>query len=117
MKYEHGTMYPATNVTDDALIPTAKIALAHLNEPRENITSTNNTQYDYYDGLEVLENAPVGYWRGTENYWRNKRIGLYILYILVIIGAVMVIRSVAITTAIPWVGVVLLAGYLITIYK
>ena len=29
---EHGTINPYTNVTDDDIIKTAKIALAHLNE-------------------------------------------------------------------------------------
>ena len=32
IELEHGTINPKTNVTDDNLIVTAKIALAHLNE-------------------------------------------------------------------------------------
>ncbi len=32
IELEHGTVAPATNVTNDNLIITAKIALAHLNE-------------------------------------------------------------------------------------
>lgn len=32
IELEHGTINPATNVTNDNLIVTAKIALAHLNE-------------------------------------------------------------------------------------
>ena len=32
IELEHGTVNPETNVTDDDLITTAKIALAHLNE-------------------------------------------------------------------------------------
>ncbi len=32
IELEHGTVDPETNVTDDNLITTAKIALAHLNE-------------------------------------------------------------------------------------
>ncbi len=32
IELEHGTVDPLTNVTDDDLIMTAKIALAHLNE-------------------------------------------------------------------------------------
>lgn len=32
IELEHGTVDPATNVTNDNLITTAKIALAHLNE-------------------------------------------------------------------------------------
>lgn len=32
VELEHGTVDPATNVTDDNPVMTAKIALAHLNE-------------------------------------------------------------------------------------
>lgn len=32
IELEHGTISPKTNVTNDNLITTAKIALAHLNE-------------------------------------------------------------------------------------
>lgn len=32
IELEHGTISPKTNITDDKLIETAKIALAHLNE-------------------------------------------------------------------------------------
>lgn len=32
IELEHGTVDPKTNVTDDDMITTAKIALAHLNE-------------------------------------------------------------------------------------
>ena len=32
IELEHGTLNPKTNVTNDNLITTAKIALAHLNE-------------------------------------------------------------------------------------
>ena len=32
VELEHGTINPNTNITDDSLILTAKIALAHLNE-------------------------------------------------------------------------------------
>ena len=32
VELEHGTVDPATNVTDDDPVVTAKIALAHLNE-------------------------------------------------------------------------------------
>lgn len=44
VELEHGTVSPATNVTNDDPILTAKIALAHLNEFP-----------DYYTRLEVLE--------------------------------------------------------------
>lgn len=32
IELEHGLINPLTNVTNDELLPTAKIALAHLNE-------------------------------------------------------------------------------------
>jgi len=44
VELEHGTINPITNVTNDELIPTAKIALAHLNELD-----------DYYYRLERME--------------------------------------------------------------
>ena len=49
IELEHGTINPLTNVTNDNLELTAKIALAHLNE-----------HSDYYNknyGLPALENA------------------------------------------------------------
>jgi len=49
---EHGTVDPATNVTDDDLILTAKIALAHLNELP-----------DYYDRLYYVEHGSPLFWR------------------------------------------------------
>ena len=87
VEYEHGTENPATNVTNDDPIMTGKIALAHLYEPRG-----NTTQYDYYDGLEVLENAPPGYWRGVNasTYWLNKKIGLGIIIVLLLISIYLV---------------------------
>jgi hypothetical protein len=44
VELEHGRRDPATNVTDDDTLKTAKIALAHLNELP-----------DYYDRLAVME--------------------------------------------------------------
>ena len=44
VELEHGTVSPATNVTDDDPIPTGKIALAHLNEIN-----------DYYTRLAKME--------------------------------------------------------------
>ena len=47
IELEHGTISPATNVTNDDLILTMKIALAHLNE-----------FHDYYNkeyGLPAME--------------------------------------------------------------
>ena len=47
IELEHGTVDPKTNVTNDNLITTAKIALAHLNE----YSNYYNKEY----GLEVFE--------------------------------------------------------------
>lgn len=47
IELEHGTINPKTNVTNDDLITTAKIALAHLNE------FPNYYNKDY--GLRVFE--------------------------------------------------------------
>lgn len=44
VEYEHGTNEPETNVTNDDLLMTAKIALAHLRE-----------YPDYYERLEIVE--------------------------------------------------------------
>ncbi|WP_292489982.1 DUF5661 family protein [Methanoculleus sp. 10] len=51
VELEHGLHDPATNVTDDDLFLTAKIALAHLNEFP-----------DYYDRLEEMEEKAETYW-------------------------------------------------------
>lgn len=51
VELEHGFRDPATNVTDDDLLLTAKIALAHLNEFP-----------DYYDRLEEMEEEAEAYW-------------------------------------------------------
>ncbi len=51
VELEHGLRDPATNVTDDDLFLTAKIALAHLNEFP-----------DYYDRLEEMEEEAEAYW-------------------------------------------------------
>ena len=48
---EHGTHDPETNVTDDEVIVTGKIARAHLNEFP-----------DYYSRLEVMEAEAEAYW-------------------------------------------------------
>ena len=51
VELEHGTINPATNVTNDDPVTTGKIALAHLNEFP-----------DYYDRLEKLEDEAEKYW-------------------------------------------------------
>lgn len=51
VELEHGTQDPATNVTDDDVTVTAKIARAHLNEFA-----------DYYSRLAVMEAEAEAYW-------------------------------------------------------
>jgi hypothetical protein len=51
VELEHGTHQPETNVTDDDIVVTAKIARAHLNEFP-----------DYYSRLAVMEADADAYW-------------------------------------------------------
>lgn len=51
VELEHGTQDPATNVTDDDVTMTAKIARAHLNEFP-----------DYYSRLALMEAEAEAYW-------------------------------------------------------
>jgi DNA-directed RNA polymerase alpha subunit len=51
VELEHGTQDPETNVTDDDMVVTAKIARAHLNEFP-----------DYYSRLAVMEAEAEAYW-------------------------------------------------------
>lgn len=51
VELEHGARDPDTNVTDDDVVVTAKIARAHLNEFP-----------DYYSRLAVMEAEAEEYW-------------------------------------------------------
>ena len=51
VELEHGRHDPETNVTDDDVVVTAKIARAHLNEFP-----------DYYTRLAVMEAEAEAYW-------------------------------------------------------
>jgi len=51
VELEHGTIDPATNVTNDDPLITGKIALAHLNEFP-----------DYYDRLDKMEKEADKFW-------------------------------------------------------
>ena len=51
VELEHGTHDPETNVTDDDVTVTAKIARAHLNEFP-----------DYYTRLAAMETEAEAYW-------------------------------------------------------
>ena len=55
VELEHGTRDPATNVTDDDVIMTAKIARAHLNEFP-----------DYYTRLAKMEAEAEADWTAPE---------------------------------------------------
>lgn len=55
VELEHGLRDPDTNVTDDDVVMTSKIAWAHLKEFP-----------DYYERLEAME-------QGAEIYWDAKR--------------------------------------------
>lgn len=57
VELEHGTRDPLTNVTDDDLLTTGKIALAHLNEFP-----------DYYIRLEKMEEEAKRFWADKENH-------------------------------------------------
>ncbi|TFG54234.1 MAG: hypothetical protein E4H37_00930 [Gemmatimonadales bacterium] len=51
VELEHGSRDPQTNVTNDDMVLTGKIALAHLKEVP-----------DYYSRLEKMEAAAYAYW-------------------------------------------------------
>ena len=51
VELEHGKRHELTNVTNDDMLMTAKIALAHLNE-----------YPDYYDRLQIMEQEAEGFW-------------------------------------------------------
>jgi hypothetical protein len=55
VELEHGARSPATNVTDDDIVMTGKIAWAHLKEFP-----------DYYDRLEAMEEEAKAYWSAKE---------------------------------------------------
>lgn len=53
VELEHGLRDPKTNVTQDDVLTTGKITLAHLNEFP-----------DYYTRLEKMEKEAESYWEG-----------------------------------------------------
>lgn len=55
IELEHGGVNPETNITNDDLIMTGKLALAHLNE-----------YPDYYSRLQKLEGEAEHFW--TEKF-------------------------------------------------
>jgi len=55
IELEHGLIDPHTNVTNDDLVMTGKIALAHLNEFP-----------DYYTRLEKMEKEAEDFWEKSD---------------------------------------------------
>lgn len=55
VELEHGARDPQTNVTNDDVVATAKIARAHLQEFP-----------DYYSRLAVMEAEAKAYWAGRD---------------------------------------------------
>jgi Protein of unknown function (DUF5661) len=55
VELEHGLHDPETNVTNDDIMMTAKIAWAHLKEFP-----------DYYDRLEKMEEEAEAYWEAAD---------------------------------------------------
>jgi hypothetical protein len=55
VELEHGARDPETNVTNNDLLMTGKIAWAHLKEFP-----------DYYDRLEVMEEEAEAYWEAIQ---------------------------------------------------
>ncbi|MDD2490437.1 MAG: hypothetical protein PHY26_04225 [Bacilli bacterium] len=62
IELEHGTVTPKTNVTNDNLILTMKIALAHLNE----FPNYYNKEY----GLPAFEEHLKKHHYGIDNNWK-----------------------------------------------
>lgn len=56
IELEHGRVDPKTNITNDDLVLTGKIALAHLNE-----------YPDYYSRLAKLEDEAETFWKEGRN--------------------------------------------------
>jgi hypothetical protein len=54
-EFEHGTLFPETNVTNDDPLLTGKLAWAHLKSIR-----------DYYDRLEDMVSEGQAYWEAAQ---------------------------------------------------
>lgn len=55
VEFEHGLRDPLTNITNDDLLMTGKITLAHLNEFS-----------DYYNRLEKMEEEAEDFWETSD---------------------------------------------------
>lgn len=86
VEYEHGTWgqkhgLPAgVDVIGFDKTAAAKIALAHLLEKRD-----GEYRYDYYDGLDIIEESPSGIWANRKNYWRDSQIALLLVFVILCI--------------------------------
>ena len=60
IELEHGTENINTNITNDDLLKTAKIALAHLSEFP-----------DYYTRLKKLEEEAKSYWSNQKRHFKR----------------------------------------------
>jgi hypothetical protein len=104
-EFEHGTRTPETNVTNDDLATTTKIAVAHLRE-----------RDDFYDGLRIVEKAPPGYWRGRKSYWSDHRAAALIVMIMIVIALFETISHFLAGTSIEpmfWSAITLSLGYVL----
>jgi hypothetical protein len=61
VELEHGKKFPKTNVTNDNLLMTSKIAAAHLNEFP-----------DYYQRLKKMEKDAVKYWEMKRKTFKSR---------------------------------------------
>jgi hypothetical protein len=105
-EFEHGKRTPETNVTDDDLEVTTKIAVAHLRE-----------RDDFYDGLGVVESAPRGYWRGrAKTYMRDHQIATVVVAIMILIALYETIAHFlagATTEPIFWASLTVVLGWIL----
>lgn len=69
------------NPANDNPLITTQIALAHLME-----------KYDYYDNLDIMEDAPSGFWRGVASakFWKSVNLGGIIIVLMIMILILMV---------------------------
>lgn len=96
VEYEHGSwgtaegLPPSLNVIEGDKKAAANIALAHLLEKRD-----GEHQYDYYDGLEIIESAPAGFFRNqTKKYWQIS-LNSFILIVVILLIALFLFKEYA----------------------
>ena len=108
VEYEHGSWGTAeglpagVDVIGNNQTAAAKIALAHLLETRD-----GQPQYDYYDGLEIIESSPAGIWRNRADYWQHARFAVVILIIILLIVMMSSASALAKLSVVVGIGTVL----------